>query len=76
MALVLFLGLANKTNTESPKCSQKGRECGKRRRKMGLGMISAELHICLLVESLAYLKSLGNREGMTLQRQRGCKRSL
>lgn len=43
---------------------------------MGLGMISAELHICLLAESLAYLKSLGNREGMTLQRQRGCKRSL
>lgn len=43
---------------------------------MGVGMISAELHNCLLAESLAYLKSLGNREGMTLQRQRGCKRSL
>lgn len=46
MGLVLFLGLANKTNTEFPKCSQKGRECGKRRRKMGVGMISAELSAC------------------------------
>lgn len=43
---------------------------------MGLGMISAELHICLLAKSLAYLRSLGNREGMTLQRQRGYKKSL
>lgn len=43
---------------------------------MGLGMISAEFHIHLLADSLAYLKSLGNKEGMTLQRQRGWKKSL